>query len=362
MLHERAARLAVALLPDLVVDPVALGQPAHDVARQPARAVHPDRPLDRHPAHQARVREVLLAAARLPDALVDLVPVLAQPVDDPPHVRPGLVEDRPAVLVEQVDRVDQLAVDVELALVGRAVADPHRRRVAIARQVRELLLGQLRAPVDPVHDLQRAARPVAPLAHAVVEPGHERRGLLGEAEPQQAVERERGVADPRVAVVPVALAAELLGQRAGRRGDDRAGRGERQQLERQRRAVDHLAPAAAIARVREPVAPVADGGLERSERLALGERPADVVGGHAFEHERLRRPRVELEASPARRPRRARAAAPSPSRARSRPRAPASGPVSGTAPRAGASRPRARRARSRSGAAPRSRSACGRAP
>ena len=123
-------------------------------------------------------------------------------------------------------------------------------RVAVARPVRVLDLGQLGAPVDAVHDLQRPRRPDLPLARAVGQPAHERRRLLGEAEPQQRVERERGVADPRVAVVPVALAAELLGQRRGRRGHERAGRRVGEQLERQRRAVHHLAPAAAVARLR----------------------------------------------------------------------------------------------------------------
>ncbi len=91
-------------------------------------------------------------------------------------------------------------------------------------------------------------RPDVPLARAVGQPRHERGRLLGEAEPQQAVERERGVADPRVAVVVVALAADLLGQRRGRRGDDRARRRVGEQLQRQRRALHHLAPAAAVAR------------------------------------------------------------------------------------------------------------------
>ena len=43
------------------------------------------------------------------------------------QVDPGVVGDRLAVLVVEVHRVDQLAVDVELELVGGAVADPHRR-------------------------------------------------------------------------------------------------------------------------------------------------------------------------------------------------------------------------------------------
>jgi hypothetical protein len=42
------------------------------------------------------------------------------------------VGDARAVLVEQVDRVDQLAVDVELQLLGGSVTDSHRPRVGVA--------------------------------------------------------------------------------------------------------------------------------------------------------------------------------------------------------------------------------------
>ena len=48
--------------------------------------------------------------------------------------------------------------------------------------------------------------------------------------------REGGVAQPAVAVVPVALAAEVLGQRGGGRGDDAAGRRVREQAQRDQRA------------------------------------------------------------------------------------------------------------------------------
>ena len=40
--------------------------------------------------------------------------------------RPADVRELQAVRVGEVDRVHRLAVDVELQLVGRAVADPHR--------------------------------------------------------------------------------------------------------------------------------------------------------------------------------------------------------------------------------------------
>ena len=57
----------------------------------------------------------------------------------------------------------------------------------------------------------------------------------------QRVQRERRVAQPAVAVVPVAHAADRLGQRGGRRGDDAAGRRVRQRLERDQAALDQLA-------------------------------------------------------------------------------------------------------------------------
>ena len=59
-----------------------------------------------------------------------------------------------------------------------------------------------------------------------------------EAEVVQRPQHERGVADPRVAVVPVALAARRLGQRRGARGHDRPGRRVAQALERERAALD----------------------------------------------------------------------------------------------------------------------------
>ena len=99
---------------------------------------------------------MLLAAARLPDALVGLVPVLADPVDDAADGLPAVVGDRPSVLVVEVDRVDHLAVDVELELVGGAVADPHRAGASVALEVVEDDLLEVGAAVDAVHDLERA--------------------------------------------------------------------------------------------------------------------------------------------------------------------------------------------------------------
>ena len=85
------------------------------------------------------------------------------------------------------------------------------------------------------------------------------RGLFGEADAQQTVQGERGVANPGVAIVPVALAANGFRQTARGSRDDRAGGLERQQLKRERGALDDFAPAARIGTLRQPAAPVVDG-------------------------------------------------------------------------------------------------------
>ena len=96
-------------------------------------------------------------------------------------------------------------------------------------------------------------------------------------EPQERVEGERRVADPRVAVVPVAAAAELLGEARGRGGDERARRAVRQELQRQRGTPHDLAPPTLIARCRDPTQPVVDGLVEQLSRVVLRVRPRLVA-------------------------------------------------------------------------------------
>ena len=89
----------------------------------------------------------------------------------------------------------------------------------------------------------------------------------------QRAQHERGVADPRVAVVPVAFAAGRLGQRGRRRGHDRPGRRVAQGLERERAALDVGTPGmVGDGRQREPVPPVLLGRRELCHRVVFGER------------------------------------------------------------------------------------------
>src|SRR4029453_11420001 len=151
-----------AVLHDLVVDPVALLDPAGQVGRPAVVLGQADHPVKGHPAHEPAVGEVLPAAGGLPDPLVGLVPVLADPVGELGELDPAGMADPDAVAVGEVDRVQRPAVDVELELVGGAVADADRLGPGITLPVVQDLLLQVGGAVDPVHDLQRPPPPPPP--------------------------------------------------------------------------------------------------------------------------------------------------------------------------------------------------------
>ena len=248
-----------------------------------------------------------------------------------------------AALARLVERVHHLAVDVELQLRRGGVADAHRLRALVAGEPGELQFRQAALAGDAVHDLHlrraagdRAHQPVAPGARLVVVAGvHQRE------------QRERGVAQPAVAVVPVAHAADLLGQRGGRRGDDAAGRRVGQRLQRDERAAHRAAP------IRRSTLQRAAQSFQKPRSRASASCGSTCarrleVRRRVREHEGERLARADLEARAGaplavlERHRRA-AAAPCPAR---RPRA--------AAAVGAAASPRAPRRRSRSAARPRS--------
>ena len=149
-----------------------------------------------------------------------------------------------------------LAVDVELELVGGAVADPHRRAIrASPRSDPGVSSTRSELPSTRYMIFSGPESWPACLVHPVPQPAAERGRLLDVAQAQQRVDGERAVPDPGVAVVPVALPADLLGQRGGRRRDQPAGRLIGHQLQRDGRPGDHLPPPAGVAGPVQPAAP-----------------------------------------------------------------------------------------------------------
>ncbi len=208
---------------------------------------------------------MLRLSARLPDALIGLAPDLGCALGLRLDQRPQAAGETLAVDCVLEDRVEHGPVDVVLALVEGAVADPHRAGAGVAREILAEGLGEIAAAVDPIHDLQPAVAVGLKVGHEL----HELVGLPVEAEEVQGLERERGVAHPGEAVIPVALAARRLGQRGRQRGDSRSRRHVREPLDGQRRALDRLPPAMVPKRTHpvKPAPPEAHRGVDLRGRL-----------------------------------------------------------------------------------------------
>src|SRR6266508_4790317 len=106
------------------------------------------------------------------------------------------------------DRVHDVAVEIELDLLGRQVPDPDRTRAPVAVERGESLLPGLGAPIHPVENLEaRRAQP-----GRMHEPPEKGMRLVLVAERLEGVEGVRRVSQPREAVVPVPLARNPFGQ------------------------------------------------------------------------------------------------------------------------------------------------------
>ena len=108
------------------------------------------------PAEDLRGGEVLRLAAHLPDAAVGFAPVRERRLDLLERIGQAGSSSWSAVLGVDVDRVEQRAPDVVLALVVGAVADPHRPASVVALEVVERTPVEVAFAADAVHDLQVA--------------------------------------------------------------------------------------------------------------------------------------------------------------------------------------------------------------
>src|SRR5262245_33457321 len=177
------------------------------------------RAVDSDPRHDFRVCEMLRAAAGLPNALIRLPPDLFQLVRECKLEAPRGTARRNAADVRLMQGVHHLAEDIELELLVRRVADAHRTRTFITRKPWELPFPEKTLTGKAIHDLclrrttgRSANQPIAPRrCFAIVASVHQREQC------------ERGVAQPAIAIVPVAHASDLLGERRRRRRDDAAG-------------------------------------------------------------------------------------------------------------------------------------------
>jgi hypothetical protein len=148
--------------------------------------------------------------------------------------------------------------------------------------------GQLSASVDTIHNLNG---PVGiQVVGAILNPPHETGGLICEPNAEQRVQSEGGVANPRVPVVPVALAAHFFGKTARGSRDNCSRWFESQQFQRQRGALYHFPPPALVGGFGEPSPPILYSSLEQIIGLQLGKQigvafgPRSNVAQHKGHH------------------------------------------------------------------------------
>ena len=132
-----------------------------------------------------RIHKLLLPPADLPDAIVGAHPIVGHPIQHVPHLGPHIVGNRGPVLVIEINRIHQFAIDVELQLIRGGIANAHRARAAVPVQMVEGFLRQGVAAINAVHELQRST--TRALDRAPLQPPHELLGLVHEAEPHQPI-------------------------------------------------------------------------------------------------------------------------------------------------------------------------------
>src|SRR5438270_870011 len=124
-----------------------------------------DTTIHRCPAHELRVEKVLRSPPYLPDPVIRLLPYFRRVVDEGSNHAPGFVirSSRAAerstlmtfrAMIVDVGCHDDFAVDVQLALSGRGIADPDGTRLAIAGEVLELAFRDFWLALAEVHDLR----------------------------------------------------------------------------------------------------------------------------------------------------------------------------------------------------------------
>src|ERR1035441_9971730 len=175
------------------------------------------------------MRMVSASPSRLPDAFIGLIPIPGDIVSKADEGALHIAIQMPAVEGELRGCVHDFAIDVELQLVARGIADANRSRFTIARKIVEFAFYGSFIAVDVVHDAQLRLRQTSGLKQPVEKVFR----LVPIVEFEQGADGEGRVAQPAVAVVPIETGSDAFGKRGGGRGNDGAGWNIVQQLESQ---------------------------------------------------------------------------------------------------------------------------------
>ena len=186
-----------------------------------------------------------------PDAVVRLAAQLPDPIGEALDNLPELGRDKAALTLVDRHAVDDGPEYVRLTLARGTIADPYRARPIEAGQVLEVLLGQVRVAIDPVDDLHGEVVVVGAVPNPVDEVGR----LLRKPGAEQGGNAIGSIAQPAIAVVPVAIAARVFGDRRCRRRAERAGGSVGEQLDHERGAAHGVLEGPGVETLIQPALP-----------------------------------------------------------------------------------------------------------
>ena len=178
------------------------------------------------------------AAPHFPDARVRLSPDLLEVQKEGAFQRPGRIAGGETRAARDIEGVEHFAIDVELKLLDRSVADADRLRAFVAGQPGNFVFLEPSVARDAVDDLQVVRR----AGDRAQEPLVPRLRLVEDARSDQRIEGEGRIPKPAKAIVPVARPAQLFRQGCRRGRDDAAGLPVRERLQGEKRAKNGVAP------------------------------------------------------------------------------------------------------------------------
>src|SRR5882724_8491037 len=135
------------------MDGVADGAPAVQWRLQPEFLRRTHHAVKGDPGHDLGMGEMSAPATDLPDSIVRLLPYRLKMRDERAFQRPARFFRGEAGLAGDIEGVQHLAVNVELNLPRRPVADAHGRRPFIARQPGYFEFRQSAFAGHAIHDL-----------------------------------------------------------------------------------------------------------------------------------------------------------------------------------------------------------------
>src|SRR6266571_2757779 len=203
-LRERSGLLTPTALEDSGADPLPRRCPSINPVKRIQCVGKFDGTVECHPAHELRVEEIPRASTYLPDALVRLLPTCCRRIGNLDQEGACDLIELTELVAEEASRAEELTVDIELALIPGPVADAHRSAGTPSSQVAECALAEVVLAANSEHDLELSTPPNL-RSHCASHPGEEPVRFIGTGSDPERLQRQAGVTDPGVAVVPVAL-------------------------------------------------------------------------------------------------------------------------------------------------------------